>query len=384
MSNFPQTFLEGKAGRNFGRDTGIPNLNRAINGIQKKNTYGIAAAPKCGKTTLTDFIILSMYLEALANGEINGKKDVDNLHIIYFSLEIDRISKEFKFAAFFMAYDYKIMNFKHRDIIYEMSGDYLSGKLLHYYIDNGIEKKEFVPVSVDHEEKLKNIYIHRIAPLFGEYDEKGVRVSTGVIDLVEDNDNPTGLDKYVRSYAASHGKFNTQKYMSIDDNGNPVEKTRIVSYVPDNPDEFVLIVTDHIRKPRRERGFSMKENIDKWLEYSTVTRNMCYYSYFHVVHSNRGISNVERLKFHGENIFPTADDVKDSGNLAEECTVLMTMFNANDEKYNLTVHMGVPLVTHKRYRSLHITEARNVECPIHIQFNMYGAYNMFGKLYPTN
>ena len=101
------------------------------------------------------------------------------------------------------------------------------------------------------------------------------------------------------------------------------------------------------------------------------------------MHSNRGVTNVDRLKMHGDKIFPTADDVKDTGNLAEESTILMTLFNPSDEKYNLTNHFGVELADYPNYRSLHITESRNTDSPVHIQLNVFGNVNYFEPLFKT-
>ncbi len=53
--NFVQTYKDGRAGRNFGLTTGIKALDNSINGLQRKTTIGVAAAPKCGKTTLCRF-----------------------------------------------------------------------------------------------------------------------------------------------------------------------------------------------------------------------------------------------------------------------------------------------------------------------------------------
>jgi hypothetical protein len=46
MGNFVTEFLQGKEGNNYGLDTGILALNLAINKIQRKTSYGVAAAPK--------------------------------------------------------------------------------------------------------------------------------------------------------------------------------------------------------------------------------------------------------------------------------------------------------------------------------------------------
>lgn len=374
--NFVKKFQDGQAGKNKGRTTGIPKLDRAINGIRKYQSYGLAAGPKCGKTTFADFaFVISPYLEALENGTI------DNIDWVYFSGEIDRISKEFKFAAYFMYHDYNIFDFTFNGVVYEMSQDYLMGSLLYVKeVKNGVEIQDFVPVSPEHSALLKQIYINRIIPMFGEYDQEGNQIRPGKIKVIEEQDNPTGMYKYLLARAKTHGSFVMEKYEVDNGRGGVETKERVMSFSDDKPDNMLIVVVDHVRKLVRERGFTMKENIDKWLEYSTILRNKIGYTFVNICHSNRGISNVDRLRLAGEMIFPTADDVKDTGNLAEESTVLMTLFNPGDEKYNLTKHMGIELAHFPNYRSLHITESRYTACPAHIQLNMFGNVNNFVSL----
>lgn len=368
MSNFVETFKQGLAGLNFGLSTGIPALDEAINGLQRKTSIGLVAAPKVGKTTFADFaFVINPYLYLESIGKLN------DVQFIYFSYEIDRISKEFKYAAFFMAYDFQVYNFMYKGKLYLMTKDYLMGKLIHREGDN----KEPILVTVDHQEMLKTIYLNRIIPLFGEYDATGRKIREGKIRFISEPDNPTGMYKFLLKYARATGTVVEESFTTLNDKGKDEVKTRVVSYTPNNPNIYTIIITDHIRKLRRERGFNMKENVDKWLEYSTELRNLCSFVFINVAHSNRGIANIDRLKFAGEFIFPTADDVKDTGNLAEESTILMTLFNPNDEKYNLDRHFGLELKEYPNYRSLHITESRDTECPAHIQLNMYGGINMF-------
>lgn len=381
--NFVKAFKDGKAGFNKGQTTGIPALDRAINGIQKKTSIGICAAPKCGKTTFVDFsFVISPYLSMLKQGIL------DEAEWIYFSYEIDRVSKEFKYASFFMYYDFGVERFTFNDTDFEMSPEYLMGKLLYEKEPPSKENNwepviDVVPVLEEHEEMLKQIYRNRIVPLFGEYDEEGNQIKAGKIIFFEEADNPTGMYKYLLSYARLHGRFIEKKVLVWDEeNKKHIEKVIITGYKENNSKKKTYIITDHIRKLKLERGFIMKQNIDKWLEYTTFLRNMCLFTFINVAHSNRGVTNVERLKLAGEWIFPTADDVKDSGNLAEESTILMTLFNPHDEKYNLTRHMGVELANNREYRSLHITESRNTPSPAHIQVNMRGGINYLFPCFP--
>ena len=107
MSNFIKEFKKGQSGGNKGvpMGAGLENLSRAINGTQRGMTYGVAAAPKCGKSTFVDYaFIFNAYLYSLQSG----------VKVIwtYFSFEMDRVTKEFDFASFFMYHDYNIKTVK--------------------------------------------------------------------------------------------------------------------------------------------------------------------------------------------------------------------------------------------------------------------------------
>lgn len=369
MSNFIETYKRGKAGLNMGLPTGIKGLDKAINGLQKKVSIGLAAPPKVGKTKLADYsFVINPYLHYERLGKL------DEIEWIYHSYEIDRVSKEFNFAAFFMAMDHNVYHIKYKGKTYDMCGSYLEGELLHENTDGTLE---FVPVAEEHEAMLKEIYDRRIIPMFGEYSEEGVQITKGKITFIEEPENPTGIYNFLLHHAGENGVFRYHQYETKDDAGKTVVRRRMVGYTPNNPNKFTIVITDHIRKLRRERNFSMKENIDKFLEYSTIIRNLTWYSFIHVIHSNRQLSNVDRMKFSGEFIFPTADDCKDSGNPAEECTIFMTLFHPNDEKYNIKKHFGHDLQQYPNYRSIHITESRKTKSPMHIFVNMYGGIGFF-------
>jgi replicative DNA helicase len=50
--NFKTAFQRGQQGKAVGLPMGIPELEAALNGIQKSSIYGIAAAPKVKRRKL--------------------------------------------------------------------------------------------------------------------------------------------------------------------------------------------------------------------------------------------------------------------------------------------------------------------------------------------
>ena len=86
---------------------------------------------------------------------------------------------------------------------------------------------------------------------------------------------------------------------------------------------------------------------------------------------------MNRIRFVGENIHPDSSDLKDSGNLAEECDFLLTMFDPHDKRYNLHTHMGKNIEEYPNYRSIHLVDSRDTPCPAHMQCNMYAGISIF-------
>lgn len=299
--NFIEEYKKGQSGGNKGLPIyrGLSNLSRAINGVQKQRIYGVAAAPKAGKSTFVDFaFLISPYLYAIENNILH------NIEWIYFSFEIDRVSKEFDIATYFLYHDFNITSIKLPNGVTKngmntipLSPDYLRGR---EQDDNG----NLIKVNDNIFEMLKIIYENRIIPIFGEYSKEGILLQKGCVNFIEQKDNPTGIYNYLIKYAEQYGKFIRVKMG---------QKNRIVGYQPNNSEKFTIIVTDHLRKFIPERGFTMKQNVDKYIEYSVELRNWCQFTFVHIIHTNRDIVNQDRLKYAKDLLYPTSDDIKDTG-----------------------------------------------------------------------
>lgn len=376
--NFETAYILGQQGSNQGLSMGegLSEVSNAVNGVQKGMIYGVAAAPKVGKSTFADFVfVIQTFLECLLNNI--------PLEIIYFSFEIDRISKEFDFAAHFLMRDFNIHEIElpegrtiKGETTVEMSSNYLRGKLKG---DDG----EIIKVNSTIHECLEKVYHDRIIPLFGEYDQEGQKVRDGVIKFIEQKENPTGLRNFLMEDARQNGTFISEKYF---DKKLNKQGERITGYKPNNEDRFVVVVTDHLRKLKLERGFKMKETVDKYIEYSVEIRNWCKYSFVHIIHLNRSMSDMGRIKYSGDLLFPNGDDIKDTGNLSEDADFLFTMLNPNDERYGLTEHFGEKIKDkagnplYPKLRTIHLVESRHTEFPQHFRVNMIGGTKYFSKV----
>lgn len=417
--NFRAAFEAGQKGSNKGlpMGEGLKTISQAINGIQRGRIYTVGAAPKGGKSTFVDvgFCIepavyvldhnaktsasleaIATKLETMTDPDTRNALNVEyervrsqllDVEFIYNSFEIDRVSKEFDFVAHFLNKDFNIYliplpagkTYKEKNVV-SLSSAFLRGEL-EYDTANPDALKETIKVSEDLISKIKIIYKTRIVPLFGEYNEKGEKVSKGIIKFLEIKDNPTGIRNYLLGYARENGEF---LYRTTVKDG--VTFQRMIGYKPNNPAKYVIIITDHLRKLLPERGFKMKETVDKFSEYAVEFRNTCNFTFVHIIHLNRALSDMGRRQYDEDRLFPQSDDIKETGNLSEDSNYIFTMFNPNDDKFNLTKHFGTPIrrpdksLLYPFMRTVHLVESRHSVCPQHFRVNMYGDVKKFEPL----
>lgn len=370
--NFIIEYKKGQEGGNKGlpMGNGLINISNALNGVQKHRIYGIASPPKTGKTTFVDNgFMIEPYLYC--------KENNIPLEIIYYSFEIDRISKEFDVAVHFLYRDYGIFYIelpqgitKEGESVIELDSDYLRGRVVD---DNG----DIIKVKPVIEEKLKEVYEKYIIPMFGEYSVEGIPLSKGIITFIEQKDNPTGIKNFLLDHAAENGKFIKVQ---------AGKRERIVGYKPNDENKYTIVITDHLRKLIPERGFSEKQNVDKYIEYSVELRNWLHYTFVHIIHTNRNLASQERMRFAKDTLYPTAEDVKSTGNLSEEADYLITLFNPNDDRYKLNEHFGLKIkdeagnILFPKLRTAHLVESRHTKYPQHFKMNMLGNVKAFEQI----
>lgn len=342
----------------------IDKLNILLGGIHKHTMHIIAAEPKAGKTTFLDEnYVLSPYLRNLL---VNPDTSIE---WYYWSTEISRIEKEAGMISTLLYYNHGL----------RLTAEYILGRQL--VEENGRIVRKIV--SAEHHRLIVDTYLEYIVPLFGTFDaDSGRQLTSGLIRFFP-KDNPTGIRNELLRAAAENGEMIRETYQIADENGVMHSRERIVSYRPNNRRKYILCLIDHLRGLKRERGFSMKDNIDKMTEYAVELRNLTGIIFAFTIHLNRAVTDIDRLKYLKDTLYPHSDDLKDSGNPSEDANYVFTMLNASDEKYGITTHFGHNVRSYEgRYRSLHLVAARNAECPVHMGMEFLGDVKHFEYLPP--
>ena len=271
-----QEIENGIAGKNSGIPMGFDRLNRYV-GIRKRIFTTVFGGTGTGKSALVHNAYILQPFDY-----ITKHKDLNiSMKVILFSME--------------------------RGKLYILA-KWLSRKI---FLDQGI----LIPVSkilgwwndkLTHDE-------HDLTLMFKDY----LSEVCEFCDIIEGSQNPTGIYKYVKNYAETHGKFEQLS-----------EYNRV--YIPDHPNEIVVPIVDHFGITKPEKAMGKKEAIDKVSEYFQIFRDSYGYSPVGVSQINRELSSFTNRKV--DNLEPSLDHIKESGRPAEDSDIVISLFQPSRYK----------------------------------------------------
>ena len=277
---FEERIQAGLAGKYQGLNNGLGRINKYIFGVQRACYTLLGGLSGSAKTTLVDFIIINALEDALA-------KNIP-INIFYYCLEIDEMSKRANWLS--------VLIYKKYDII-------ISPEKIKGLGDNRLTEDELKLV-MDETPNL-NLLFSKVKWFF-------------------ESTNPTGVYNTLWKHMETRGTFEKENY--VDEEGKT--KQRIVRFVFTNPEEYNIVVGDHLALFKTERGYNLKQNLDKLSEYSIILRNLFKMTFFWLQQFNQGLSSVERAKYKGVDISPQQSDFKDSTTPYADADVVLGLMNA--------------------------------------------------------
>lgn len=324
---------EGRSGLNRGFSTGSKKLDSVIQGVQRRTVYALGGGVGTGKTAFTDHsFVLNPYREMLKTIQEGVERPL-YLRVFYNSFEIEKINKLAKWVCYFLYMDYGIIV----DINFVLSIG--KNKISQEIYDKVCAYQSYV-------EKMED-YIH----------------------ITDISTNPTGIYMDVKKYMDLNGKVEPTKKIV---RGHEITFQK---YTPNNSDEIVLVITDHVGLLRVEKDcHSKKERIDKYSEQAISLRNFYGVSSIALSQFNRELADLDRRKF--AELTPQLEDFKDTGNLSEDANVVMALFNPL--RYNLTEYNGINIMsTGGRYRPIIVLKTRDGSDMVKINQNFLGEIGHF-------
>jgi hypothetical protein len=315
----------------------LPRFERQCPGIEQGKYYLVTAASKAAKTQLTDWLFVYNTIQQI----VDNKLDI-RLKIFYFSLEL---SKEEKMLACFA------------NILYVKEGIRISPSDLKSTRESNILSKDILNIIKKYE-----IYFKKIEE---------------IVEFVDDVRHPTGIYNLVRRYALANGKIYTR---NIDIKGVLTEVEDY--YEPNDPDEYVMIIIDHISlissEKRNDQQLTQHESISILSsDYLIKLRNR--FNYIPVVVQQQALAgeNIEHKKMNS--LKPSAANLADNKLTIRDCNVALGIFSPF--RNEIPEYYGYDITQFKdNIRFLEIMVSRDggagTICPLYFD----GAVNYFKEL----
>lgn len=316
---------------------GFPRFEEENPGIEQGKYYLISANSKVGKTQIADWLFLYNTIQQVLENNLKIK-----LKIFYFSLEM---TKEEKMLSAFA------------NILYIKEGLRIAPKDLKSTKADRILSEDVL------------LIIEKYKPYFEKIEE--------IVEFIDDVRHPFGIYNLVREYALANG---TVHYREINIDG---KITKVEDYYePNNPDEYVMIMIDHISliSPEKRNGvqLTLHESISVLSsDYLIKLRNRFNYIPVVIQQQSAAQESVDNKK--ANKLKPSLDGLADNKLTGRDANVILGLFSPF--RHEIPEYMGYDVVFFKdNIRFLEIMGGREggagVTCPLYFD----GAVNYFKEL----
>lgn len=179
--------------------------------------------------------------------------------------------------------------------------------------------------------------------------------------------NPTGIFKEIVQYADEHGK---RVFKEIEIQNKATLETEKVKkfdhYEPDDPNEYVEIIIDHISIINTEGNMDLRQSIAKYSSYMVELRNK--YNYIPIVIQQQTAEAQGLDAFKLNRIRPSVSGLGDGKTTARDCDIMLGIFN--------------PFAFEKKdYLNYDISKLRDHQRFLEVVLNRHGQSNGIKALY---
>ena len=308
-------------------------------GIERGKYYLVSGNTKAGKTQITNYMFLyTPLLYAYKN------PDKVRVKIFYFPLEETPEAITLRFMSY---------------LLFTLSGKRVAP----------IDLKSTNSNKVLPEEILELLNSEEYQNILNFYEDN-------VIFLNERN--PTGIWKTMVKYAESTGTIHKKTVNITNKETGLVEQREVFDYYePNDSNEYVICLTDHVSLLENERGFDLRQTIIKFSEYMMIIRNKYHYIPVVVQQQSTETSNLEAFK--NNKIRPTMAGLSDCKYTGKDCTVMLGI--TSPYTHELPEYLGYDITKlRSNIRFLEIVLNREGESNGIVGLYFDGATNYFSEL----
>lgn len=288
----------------------LPRLSSVLPGIEQGRYNLISASPKAGKSQLTDFLYVFQPIEWI----LSNPGSSITLKIFYFSLEVSKGTKIKAAICYKLFTDYGIV----------ISPQKLASIFSGYILDDKIE-------SIINSDSFKSWFksFERIVMYY---------------DTIR---SPNSIFHLVKSYA-EHPSNGSYTYKTIDwrnDDGTYTPTQVKDKYIPVRPNEYVIVIVDHIGLLQTAPGETLHQTILKYSsEFCLVMRDKWKYIPV-IVQQQSADSSRAQFNYRGDTIIdkirPDSEGLADNKYTARDVDLMVSLFYP--KRYNINKYEGIDL-----------------------------------------
>jgi hypothetical protein len=322
---------------------GLPRFENELPGIEQGKSYLITANSKVGKSQIADWLFLYNTIQQVIDNGLDIR-----LKIFYFTLEMTAEQK--MLSAF-------------SNILYVKEGIRIAPKDLRSTRADNILSQKILDI------------IQKYEPYFKKIEE--------VVEFIDSVRNPTGIYNLVRDYAIANG---TIFYRDIEMLDRKTGQTKVIQvedhYEPNDPDEYVIVIVDHISLLTLEKNNDLPMNLHETItklsaDYFVKLRNRFNYIPVVIQQQMSSQESIENKKYN--KLKPSLDGLADNKTTQRDFDYIIGLFSPFRHEipeyygYNITVFRD-------NIRFLEILGGREggggTICPLYFD----GAVNYFKEL----
>lgn len=325
----------------------FPRFRVWFPGIERARYYLVTANQKVGKSKFADKVfVYDPFFYFLENPQQGSVK------VLYFTREM---SKEDKMTEFYSHLLYKLSRGEIR----------------------------ISPVDLKSTRADRPVPQEVLDLLESEDYQKYIKAFENTVTYIDDIGNPTGVNKYCRAWAEAHGHFTyTTQRMKDSDTGKVIEKEVIDQYIPDDPEQIVIIVYDNASNIIEESNLGKMGSIEKLSKYFVILRNQLGMSPVLIQHQAQAQEGVDNIKL--KLMKPSASGLADCKSTIRDINTAFGLYSPF--KFEEHSYKGYDIdMFRNNIRFMEILDDRDngaggLVCPLYFD----GAVSVFEELPPSS
>ena len=321
---------------------GLPGFEEDVPGIEQAKFYGITGSQKSAKSQIANYLFLFNPIRFAINNP-----DKVRLKIFYFSLEMSEQQIYIQYLS---------------HLLYMIDDIRISPKDLRSTSSDKPLDKEILNIM------KRNEYIKHL-----KYLEENVI-------FIESVRNPFGIYKTMKDYAENSGIQHKKTIEIINKDTGEIAERLVVDdyYEPNDPEEYVIFIVDHISLLTPENNTSIRESIVKFTsDYCVKLRNKYRFIPVVIQQQSADMESLENIK--ASKLRPSAAGLAEAKTTARDFDFLFGIFSPF--KHEIPVYHGYDITKLKdNIRFLEIVLAREGGGGSLYPLYFDGAVNYFQEL----